>query len=193
MRGLRQNALQGWISEERANFVLHRRDAVGTVLKGVQGKLVDPELADRLVSERRRDLLAEAFIGKQAKDVSERTPRPLEESIERVPENVLHAHAPGVVPELPHRVEDARDRKRHLVFPDVPERVISVGRGGIRDVPVHDVCAAGPCRIGRKLLCGIAMGIDKAEAAGSVQVGKSDACEECRLSRPGLADDVCME
>ena len=115
------------IGEERSHLVLDRPDRFLAV-EGIEaGILVRPEGAHLLVRHLRKNPRLELLVGEEPQDVRERRVAVLDERKERIPEDVLHAHSPGLAPDLLEGFEDAGDGKRDLVGADSPERVVAIG------------------------------------------------------------------
>lgn len=92
-------------------------------------------------------------IGHEVEDIGEGGALCFKERVEGIPEDMLHAHAPGIGPELFPGFHEAGCGKRDFVVSDAAEGVVSVWLIGRWSVEVYEVSFSlirnGVCDSGR--------------------------------------------
>src|SRR5262249_50609110 len=124
-RWVRQHAVEPGVGQEGVDLVLNRRDGVLSVAWVVFGKLLGPEEPDLLIGHAADDLPSEGFVGEHSQNVRKLCALVFKEGKERLSENVLHALAPRVIPELLKGLHQAGGRERYPLRLHPAERVVS--------------------------------------------------------------------
>jgi hypothetical protein len=155
-------------------------------------ELVPPEAADGIVANASAELLPISFVRVKAKDVRKRRAVRLKQGVEGVAQDVFHADAPGVGPELLEGFNQAGNCQRYLVVPHATEGVISEGLRAIWRVEIDDPLLLFSRNGSEDAFDRISMRIYEREPATCFQVLKGKGLKERGLPHAGLPDDVDM-
>ena len=172
---------------------MDRRDGVRAIAEGVLLELQPPEVPNLLVAQTGDDLPAVALVAQEPQDVRQRRRLLLQESIDRVAQDVLHADAPRILPVLLERLHDAGGsegdgRRAHLV-----QRIVAERLTGIRHVEVVEVGRSIRWDRCDKAFHQVAVGVDKAEAMTGVDILPDQGLQQCGLARAGLTNGIGVE
>ena len=144
---------------------MDRRDRIGAVVPRVLVKFFEPELAESLIREPRRNLLAERGVADEPENVSHRRFPLLDERQDGIAKHVLEARPPIVGPELLEGLKHPRGRQRPLLLGDPIEWVEGNRIRAVGNVEIDDVGYAMRRHLGQNALDEIAMGIKERDAA----------------------------
>ena len=151
-----------------------------------------PEPLDGLIANPGSERPPKPFIPVHLENVGERQVVPFKKRIQRIAQDMLHADAPGVRPELLEGFQEARGRKRNVLVPDAAERVVTVRLRRIGRIEIHNAVAKLVRRARPHPLDQIAVRVDEREASACAQVLRCQCFDQRRFSDARLADDVDM-
>ena len=178
------------IARELPDLVLDSGRRLLGIAVAVVGELLRPEVLHDRVLHVLDDLCPIVLVGVHAIDAEQRRVRIFEEGEKRIGENVFHACAPGVLPDLLEGRHKAGDDQVALVVADVlhdveRDRVLQVEGG-----EVHDILDAVLGDIVEKPLDRPAVRVDEGESLAVAQVLYRHILEQGRLAHTRFADDI---
>jgi hypothetical protein len=187
---LAQDVSHHWIQQELTELVLDRGNGLAFEPLVVAGVFLRPEGADERVFDLADDSFPEPVLSEQPVDGQERHVLAIEQTSDRVVQEVFKPRPPRITPDGFERPDYPGGHLVALVSGHVRQKIQGDGKLDIAGIEVAEVVRAPRRDVVEDLLGQVAVGINQPDAVPKGNVLNDQVAQKRRFPRTRLADDV---